>query len=126
MRPLPVLLIEQFIQRPVQAVAEQARAAFGREQGVFDQDGLAACQAQPPYLVDRGAHVDLQRGCGCGAGADFCCSKDPGSGDEAVTAQLLGEPGQHGEVLLDLRLSDERAAAAAHGSGDQAPLGQLG
>src|SRR5258706_2592183 len=73
-RPPPVLLIEQLVQRPVQAVAEQARAAFGREQGVFDQDRLAACQAQPPYLVDRGAHVDLQRGCGGGAGAGFCCS----------------------------------------------------
>ncbi len=32
-----------------------------------------------------------------------------------MTAQLLGEPGQHGEVLLDLRLGDERPAAAADG-----------
>ncbi len=80
-RPLPVLLIEQLVQRPVQAVAEQARAAFGREEGVLDQDRLAACQAQPPYLVDRGARVDLQRGCRGGAGADFGCGEDPGSRD---------------------------------------------
>jgi hypothetical protein len=43
-----------------------------------------------------------------------------------VPAQLLGEAGQDGEILLDLGLGDERAAAAADVPGNQAALGEFG
>jgi len=50
----------------------------------------------------------------------------PGPGHHPVPAQLLGEPGQRGQVLLQFGRGHERPAVPPHGPRDQAPAAQLG
>src|SRR5262245_21853212 len=126
MRALAVPFLKQLIKRPVQPVIQQARAPFGGEERVLDQNWLAARQAQPPYLVDVRAHADVQSRRRRWACLDLRRGEHSRPGDQAMAPKLLREAGHDGEVLLDLRLGDKCAAAAADRPDHEAALREFG
>ena len=68
-------------------------------------------------LDGLGAPGETQGGGDVGRRDQTPCDEDAGAGAATGPAQLVGEAGQVGEVDLDPRLGDERAAGAARGRG---------
>jgi hypothetical protein len=124
-RPLAVLHLEQFIQRAIERALQQPGEVRRRELGVLDGDRLAVGEPQSPHLDDQviGRQPECRRG--GRAGGPLRRTEHPGSGNHPAAAQLLGEAGQGGEILLQPGGGDEGPAAAPDRLGHQAAPGQF-
>ena len=123
--PGPVAGGQQVVQRAVLEVRrEEAREPLGRQVDLLEQERLAAGDPQPLEVERRRARLDPER-----RRDDLAGRLGPGADQarlrvEAAVLHLLGEAERAGEVALDPRREDGRAAAA--GPLDPALAGQLG
>ena len=91
---------------------QQAREALGRQMDLLEQERLAAGQAQALEIDDRLTRLERQ-GAGDRHRRRLRSGRDqPGLGVETALPHLFGEARPRGDVAIEARMEDERAAPA--------------